>query len=157
MPVLWRERGVDAALTAYGMTKSSGFGSVIKDILVGNPTKYLNQLRKGTLFTRKGMIAEMADPRVKTGPSWARGPRTALNTALLYGMPAYSVYEAAKTDPESRGSTVGSTLGSIAGSTVAAPLGILGSLGGGALGGALGESVGRLMNKHPPPQDRVSR
>lgn len=139
--------GAIKAAEDFGLTKQAWAG--LKEILVGHPEKYLQEAQSGKLFTRKGLLAKSLDPSVTFGPKWLRGPATVLNAGLLYGLPAYGVYEAAKAPEHQRGSAVGSALGSIIGSTLGMPLGLVGATAGNALGSALGESVGRSFNRKP--------
>lgn len=144
--------GCADAVSSFGITKQAGVADMAKQILVGQPSRYMSELRSGKLFSRKGLLAETLDPRVQSGPTWLRGPATALNAGLLYGLPLYSLYNALQTPPEHRGSAAGATLGSLIGGTLGAPLGIAGNMAGNLLGSALGESVGRVFNSSKRPE-----
>lgn len=148
-------QGCDDAAAAFGLAKQASAAQWVKQMLVGQPSRYFDELKSGKLFSRGGLLSESLDPRVSSGPAWARAPLSAANAALLYGLPLYSLYSATKAPPEQRGSAAGSTLGSIVGGTLGAPLGIAGSLAGTVLGSSLGEGVGRLFNRSTPPK-RIS-
>jgi hypothetical protein len=146
------DAGALAAVAAFGLSKQASLG--LKELLVGQPERYLSEARTGKLFTRKGLLAQSMDPRVKLGPKWLHGPLTGLNAAALYGLPLYSVYQGLAGPAHERGSAVGSTLGSLIGSTLGMPLGIVGATAGNILGSSLGESLGRTFNKKPETDPR---
>jgi len=147
--------GVDAALADFGLVKSAGAGDDIKQILIGDPTRYLRELRRGKLFTRGGAIAQAANPHVPGSPGM-----TALNATLNYGLPLYGLYQTAHAPASERGSALGSSIGALLGGLVGAPLGLAGNMAGGTLGASLGEHVGRLFNRtssSAPPRPHPSR
>ena len=141
-----RHQGALAALHQFGVAKSAGWtdqiAPTVKSLLIGDPSEYWEQLNNGKLFSRKGMIAQTLNPVVKGSPGW-----TALQAALMYGLPAYGLYQAAKAPAHARGSTLGATIGGLIGGTVGAPLGLVGNMAGGALGASAGESLGRTFNE----------
>jgi phage tail tape-measure protein len=149
-----RERGIDAAFQRFGLEKEAGFAQGLKTMLVGDPSRYLKELRAGSLFAPGGVIRQSMDPRISGVFGSAEKPAgrwgTAANAAFLYGLPAYSVYQAATAAPEQRGSAVGSAIGGAAGGVMGGPLGIAGQIGGSILGGSLGEALGRNFNRHTP-------
>lgn len=137
-----RQQGAYDALAIFGLAKYAGW---IKDILIGDPSRFLKEMNSGKLFTRHGAIAQGMNPHVPGNP-WM----TALNIGLNYGLPAYGLYETAQAPASSRGSALGSAVGGLAGGLMGAPLGLAGNVAGGMLGSSLGEGVGRLFNKHDP-------
>lgn len=140
------QQGMDTALAQFGVKQAS---SLIKTLLVGDPGKYWKQLQSGKLFRRGGMIAKAMDP-VMRDPAIhpvLRGLGTAANTAFLYGLPAYGVYEAMQAPSGHRGSSTGVALGSVLGGIIGMPLGLVGNMAGSRLGGALGEALGRNFNR----------
>jgi phage tail tape-measure protein len=138
-----RLRGIEAALTTFGIDKTAD----AKSFFLGNPTEYMSQLRNGQLFSRTGMIAKSMDPRTSSMP--------VLSGAMMYGLPAYQLYQAARSHPGQRGSAVGSLVGGLAGGALGGPLGLVGSAVGSTLGSALGESVGRHFNRRDPQDPRL--
>lgn len=136
-------RGVDDALERFGLSKEAGFGQSLKTLLVGDPSKYIKQLRQGTLLGPEGAVRKAMDPRASTPLG------TVANAALMYGLPAYGVYQAATSPEGQRGSAVGSALGGVAGGLLGGPLGMAGQIGGSILGSSLGETLGRNFNRHP--------
>lgn len=135
------EQGVLTALQTYGLTKAAG----IRDFMIGDPSRYLAEMRNGELFTRRGAIAQGVNPHVPGSPG-----RTALNVALNVLLPAYGLHQTAQTPASSRGSALGSAVGGLAGGLIGAPLGLVGGIAGSTLGASLGEGVGRIFNKKPP-------
>jgi len=152
-------RGAHAALATFGLTKEAidwgAVGTKAKEIAIGNPAKYWEQLNNGQLFTGKGEIARFLNPVVPGSKVM-----TGLNTGLMYGLPAYSLYQSLNAPPEARGSSVGGTVGGLVGGTIGAPLGLVGGMAGGMLGSTLGEALGRTFNTAPPirrPEDPSPR
>lgn len=145
-----RTRGVEDALAVFGIIKQASILQDVKNILVGDPGRYLQQLRNGSLFTRKGMIAQSMNPM--TG-----GLPPVVNAALMYGLPAMGVTQALKSEPGQRGSAVGSTVGSLVGGAIGGPLGLVGNIAGGVLGSSLGESIGRNFNARTPQRETDRR
>ena len=147
-----RDQGVAKALATFGLAKYAG---LMKDILIGDPSRFWKEMNSGKLFTRHGAIAQGLNPHVPGRP-WM----TALNVGLNYGLPAYGLYQTAQAPASSRGSALGGAVGGLAGGLIGAPLGALGSMAGGTLGSALGEGVGRLFNSnesHPHAKQIQSR
>ena len=145
--------GADTALSYFGLIKqaslASDAASIGKKFLIGDPAKYWKQLNSGKLFSRKGMIANTLNPVVPGSPVI-----TALQAALMYGLPAYGLYQASKAPAQSRGSTMGAAIGGLIGGTVGAPLGLVGNIAGGSLGAAAGESLGRVFNTDQRAKER---
>lgn len=144
------DHGASEAFETYGVKRASLVDSA-KALLIGNPSRYLAELRSGDLFRRGGLIAETAFTppfTVRADQSNAgQALRHTGNAALMVGMPAYGLYSAARAPRERRGSALGAALGATAGGLVGAPLGVLGAMIGSGLGQALGESVGRTFNR----------
>jgi hypothetical protein len=114
----------------------------MKNFLVGSPTQYWHQLKNNQLFNEGGMYRDMFKmPDFKKSPIGGT-----LSTALNYGLPALSIYQASQLPPEMRGSAVGGTLGGIIGGFAGAPLGAIGQLGGSMLAGGLGQSLGSAFD-----------
>lgn len=158
------QRGADDALASFGLIKEAislrGIAGGAKNVMFGNPRQYWNELKAGKVFSRDGMIMRSLNTR-HTEPLpvsiWGHhlgniSPHalTAADTAMTYGMPAYSIYQGMQAPEGARGSATGSTLGSIAGGMLGAPLGAVGSVGGSMLGSALGENLGRSFNRPAP-------
>ena len=144
-------KGVQEALVTYGLMKQSGIGDAVKPVLagmknfvVGHPRQYWDEINKGQLFSREGMLAKMLNPHVPGKPK-----TTALNAALTVGLPAYELYRATQEPDSNRGSALGRSVGGLIGGTLGMPAGLIGSMVGGTLGSTLGEGVGRAFNKVP--------
>ncbi len=151
--------GVEDALAVFGLGKTAGWtpdvramwanrptGAEVaagaKALFVGNPGAYAKQVRDGSLFSRKGLIAKGMNPI--TGNKLT----TALNLAGMYGFPAYSMYQAATGPADQRGSGIGAALGNFAGGAAGSPLGFAGQMGGSILGSSLGKALGRPFDRH---------
>lgn len=152
-----REQGVRTALARYGLVKAAvdistppggwgrHLGNEFKELLIGNPRQFHQELQSGKLLARDGMIAQSANPIMPGRP---------IMTALAlgsYALPAYAAYQALQGPKHQRGSSVGSIVGGTLGAAAGMPLGILGSMAGGALGTSLGETLGRPFDAEPPP------
>lgn len=116
-------------------------------MMVGEPINFYNQLRDDKLFDEGGLLRRAFDP----GNLNTWGGRA--QAALMYGLPAYGMYQAAQAPRDVRGSTVGEMLGSTLGGFAGVPLGIVGQMGLATLGGHLGRSVGSVADDplHIPP------
>lgn len=158
-----REYGSDAALESFGLTKQSrdmvwfrkmlaaklkkpqektaidwgSIGQFAKRMMIGEPTKFMSQLRRGELHKPGGMWRESLKPS------------GILDAALMYGMPAFGLYQAAKAPPEQRGSAIGGTLGGAVGGMLGMPLGMVGNTVGSTLVGRLGQSLGHSFDSPP--------
>jgi hypothetical protein len=143
--------GARDACAVFGV-KEAGAGTVLKEMLVGKPGQYLQELRNGQLFQRGGLIHKALDPvaRDPTQHPLLRGLLTTANAAGMYGVPAYMVAQALSSPKDQRGSTTGSMVGSTVGGILGSPLGIVGTGAGSLLGGSLGEALGRNFNQQNP-------
>lgn len=126
------------------MNKTSfleGAAEGVKRFLVGHPAQAWDQLQKGKLLDPgHGLLRKAFTP---SGP---------MDAALMYGLPAYSAYNAMQSPAGHRGSMLGQLGGSIAGGFLGQPLGMVGQMAGSTLLGNLGDTVGRQFDKEEPPQ-----
>lgn len=144
-----QQTGAAQALRVYGLEKQAGVVmDTLKRIAVGHPQQALKQLRKGTLYSAGGLGR---DAFVPDGP---------LSAALMYGFPAWHLYNDLKEPAESRGSAVGGTIGGFIGGGLGQPLGLLGTLAGNTLLTPLGRAIGSSFDSAPrravdqPPEVR---
>ena len=152
-----QDQGVSAALEAFGFSKEArdmawfkkllarkaatkvafslgDAGQWAKRMMIGDPKQFFSQLSKGELHKPGGMWRESLKPQ---------GPLDAL---MLYGFPAFSMYQAVKAPPDQRGSAIGGTLGSMVGGMAGMPLGVVGNTIGSNLAGRLGQTLGRTFD-----------
>jgi hypothetical protein len=112
-------------------------GQFAKRMMIGDPKQFLSQLSKGELHKPGGMWRESLKPQ------------GALDALMMYGFPAFSMYQAMKAPPEQRGSAIGGTLGGAVGGMLGMPLGMVGNTIGSNLVGRLGQSVGHSFDSSP--------
>lgn len=145
--------GTIEALSAFGLEKHAfnwrGMGQYMKQTMVGEPGKFMGQFRDGKLLAPEGMLRQAFQPRPLTvdGKLSLGG---VVNNMLMYGLPAYGVYQAARAPEGQRGSTIGMTLGGVIGGLAGTPLGMLGQGVGTNLGASLGRSLGGAFDQRAP-------
>lgn len=160
------ETGRQAAYAEYGLEKTAlgalpqadwwtrlkgwrpnwkQLGTTAKETLVGRPGMFWDQLKNDKLFSEGGMLRNAFSP----GNLNTWGGK--VNAALMYGMPAFNLYQAATAPPEFRGRAVGGMVGSTLGGIVGSPLGAIGQTVGGTLLGSLGGTVGKSFDHTPEP------
>ncbi len=124
----------------WGTKPKEHWGTRVKKFMVGEPTKFMQELKQGKGFSRGSFIRRSMVP---TGP---------LDAAMIYGFPAYETYHALSGPSEGRAARLGGALGGSLWLPTYRGLGLLGSSAAGLLGHEVGKGVGGLFDKAPSPQ-----
>jgi hypothetical protein len=145
-----RDDGIRDALLFFGFEKRAwdvkSFGQGLRSFAIGDPRRFLSEMRSGKLFAPGGAVREFAWPTYdKPWKTW--GAR-----AVNVGLPALGVVSTLSAPREQLGSSIGANVGSIAGGALGAPLGAIGSTAGSALLGSLGRHMGSIFDPKPRPR-----
>lgn len=136
----YKTAGMLDAARRFGSSLRAGIpkaGTFVRQQVVGEPLTFAQQFKDNTLFQKGGLYNQAIVPRGK------------VQTALMYGLPAISVAQAAQMPDEMKGSATGATIGSTIGAIAGTPLGAVGQMAGSSALGSLGESVGSLFDRKP--------
>lgn len=108
------------------------WGTTAKEIAVGRPKQFMEELAKGKAFGKGSLIRQSFHaPGV-------------LNKVFWYGLPAYEGLQIMRSDDPNKAGRMGGLLGGTAlGIAAWRPLGIVGSMGAGMLGERIGSGVGQ--------------
>lgn len=129
----------------------------VKRFFVGEPGKFVGELRKGKALSKGSLIRE--------GFSTGTGIPGALNKAIFYGLPAMDVVSALKSNSTDKPGDIAGILGGTAASMAAfRPLGMLGAMAGGMGGSMLARKIfskgqqaaGYVPEEEAPPDQTPS-
>ena len=127
--------GVKTAAGLFG-TPWSQVGEGIKRTVIGHPGLFLQQARRGELFTKgTGLLHK------------SFFPESDLTKALQWGLPALTIAAANISPSEPRGRAIGNIAGATLGGFLGAPLGVIGGTATSSLFGDLGASIGSHFDK----------
>jgi hypothetical protein len=106
-----------------------------KEQIIGQPGEFVRQFQNGELHKPNGLLRSAFKPRGK------------LDAAFMYGLPAYSLYQAAQAPEGHRAEAIGDVLGNFAGGMLGSPLGMVGNMAGSMGLGSLGRSIGHTIDQ----------
>lgn len=142
-----KEAGIPPGL----LSKLKGAGGFLKRLAIGEPGKFVKEVKGGKVFAPGSTIRSMF-----ALPSFRKHPiKASLMGGLFYGLPAYEGYQIATDDEPNKGARMGGMLGGTAlGWAALGPGGILASIPAGMAGewagGALGKGVDKITGGSKP-------
>jgi len=144
------QAGYDSVYQLMGMEKQAipagalkflrGAGRTLKRIAIGEPGKFVKEVKGGKVFAPGSTIRSMF-----TLPSFRKHPiKASLMGGLFYGLPAYEAYQIASDDQPNKGARMGGMLGGTAlGWAALGPGGIVASIPAGMAGEWVGKNIGK--------------
>ncbi len=134
----------EAAIPAGAMKFLGGAGRFLKRLAIGEPGKFVKEVKGGKVFAPGSTIRSMFSL-----PSFKKHPiKASLMGGLFYGLPAYEGYQIATDDQPNKGARMGGMLGGTAlGWAALGPGGIVASIPAGMAGEWLGGTLGKGVDK----------
>ena len=149
------QAGYDSVYRLMGMEKQAGIppgamkflrsaGKGLKRLAVGEPGKFIKEVKGGKVFAPGSTIRSMFSI-----PSFRKHPiKASLMGGLFYGLPAYEGYQIATDDQPNKGARMGGMLGGTAlGWAALGPGGIVASIPAGIAGEWAGGKIGKGVDK----------
>lgn len=144
------QAGYDSVYRIMGMEKQAvpagalkflrGAGNTLKRIAIGEPGKFVQEVKGGKVFAPGSTIRSMFSL-----PSFRKHPiKASLMGGLFYGLPAYEAYQIASDEQPNKGARLGGMLGGTAlGWAALGPGGIVASIPAGMAGEWVGKNIGK--------------